>query len=251
VAILNCPGCGRGGLRVPDGRRGRVTCPTCGAEWFYPDCVEISEVEFRCSGSGALFIVVLSRRSSLHKFVIQAIKNAPTRTNARAQTEATHSPAAKRSIAVAPSRPLLPSRGIGWLARIANFRGELASNEHAVADQPDRGSSPPALKTYDAEQYNWSSFVCPYCNARSFMKCRGGHLACDGTVQIRNGSRFHQCFCGNAGFISGTIESFDGSHSILTIKPAPAEQTNPAGQTEVGAAALPSSTTVLSKRNLP
>jgi hypothetical protein len=53
MAILNCVGCGRGGLRVPDGRRGKVTCPTCGAEWFYPEVVEVSEVEFRCSSSGA------------------------------------------------------------------------------------------------------------------------------------------------------------------------------------------------------
>lgn len=31
LAILTCPGCGRGGLRVPEGRRGKVTCPRCGA----------------------------------------------------------------------------------------------------------------------------------------------------------------------------------------------------------------------------
>jgi hypothetical protein len=55
VAILTCPGCGRGRLRVPDGRRGTVTCLTCKAEWFYPERVEVSEVEFRCSASGALY----------------------------------------------------------------------------------------------------------------------------------------------------------------------------------------------------
>jgi hypothetical protein len=76
LAILSCPGCGRGGLRVPDGRRGKVTCPTCGAEWFHPETIELSDVEFRCSKSGARFNVISSRRSPLHKFVIQKINKA-------------------------------------------------------------------------------------------------------------------------------------------------------------------------------
>ena len=77
MAILTCPGCDRGGLRVPDGRRGKVTCPFCGAEWFHPPTVELSEVEFRCAKSGARFVLQMSRRSPLHKFVIQGIKDAP------------------------------------------------------------------------------------------------------------------------------------------------------------------------------
>jgi len=76
LAILTCPGCGRGSLRVPDGRRGKVTCPSCGAEWFHPETIQVRDVEFRCAQSGAGFVVQLSRRSPLHKFVIQAIKNA-------------------------------------------------------------------------------------------------------------------------------------------------------------------------------
>jgi hypothetical protein len=79
LAILTCSGCGRGGLRVPDGRRGKVTCPRCGAEWFHPETIELSEVEFRCAKSGARFVVQSSRRSPLHKFAIQVIKKAPPR----------------------------------------------------------------------------------------------------------------------------------------------------------------------------
>jgi hypothetical protein len=218
VAILNCPGCGRGGLRVPDGRRGKVTCPACGAEWFYPESIEVSEVEFRCSASGARFVIVLTRRSPFHKFVIQAVKNAPPRAAAQAAVDGTD--ALTKHLSVTAHDPtLLPSRAKGWLARIAGLEGQLASSERTVAHQ----SVPaPSLTTYDAEQYNWSSFFCPYCNAKGFVKCSGGHLACDAGVQIRSGSRFHQCFCGNAGFISGTIETFEGRQSTLADIPAAA-----------------------------
>src|SRR2546430_6639045 len=75
LAILSCPGCGRGGLRVPDGRRGKVTCPSCGAQWFHPETVESSEVEFRCSKTGARFTAIASRRSPLHQFVLKETKN--------------------------------------------------------------------------------------------------------------------------------------------------------------------------------
>src|SRR5450755_2306346 len=74
MAILVCPVCTRK-LRIPDGKRGTVKCK-CGAEWFYPETIELSDVEFRCSKSGARFNVVSSRRSPLHKFVIQAINKA-------------------------------------------------------------------------------------------------------------------------------------------------------------------------------
>jgi hypothetical protein len=29
-------------------------------------------------------------------------------------------------------------------------------------------------------------------------------------VELRNGRRFHQCFCGDAGFIDGLIKTFEG-----------------------------------------
>jgi hypothetical protein len=142
-------------------------------------------------------------------------------------------------------------RARGWWARIASFKGETVSNERAVTHHPE---PTPPLMTYSAEHYNWSSFFCPYCNAQGFIKCMGGHLACDGSVQIRSRGRFHQCFCGNAGFISGTIESFKGTQSTMTIEPpAPmaASERSSAAPTEPNAIALPSTTGISSKRNLP
>jgi hypothetical protein len=252
MAILNCPGCGRGGLRVPDGRHGKVTCPTCGAEWFYPQVVELSEVEFRCSSSGARFVVVLGRRSPLHKFVIQGIKNAARRTPAPSDDARGMGPSAKHPIAAPPAPPLLPLRARSWLARIPSFKGDIVSNEGAVADRPEPA---PPLMTYSAEQFNWSSFFCPYCNAGGFIKCGGGHLACDGSVQVRAGGRFHQCFCGNAGFISGTIETFEGTQSAMTIEPAAtmaaSNETNATVRTEPNAIALPPTKGTSSKRDLP
>src|SRR5947207_15495034 len=75
LAILSCPGCSHR-LRVPDNKRGTVTCPLCGAEWFHPELIELSSVEFRCSSNGARFKVMSSRRSPLHKFTIQKIDKA-------------------------------------------------------------------------------------------------------------------------------------------------------------------------------
>jgi hypothetical protein len=216
MAILNCPGCDRGGLRVPDGRRGKVTCPTCGAEWFYPETIELSEVEFRCSGSGARFVVVLARRSPLHQFVIHAIKNAapPASGPVSANEGSQHHPSVA---APSSSASLPPPRATGWLTRITNLKGHRAAIERsAVARHPAPAHS---LTTYDAKEYNWSSFLCPYCRAAGFVKCGGGHLACDGSVQVRNGGRFHLCFCGNAGYIFGTIESISGTASTLTDRP--------------------------------
>lgn len=196
MAILDWPGCDRGGLRVPDGRRGKVTCPRCSAEWFYPESVEVSEVEFRCSSSGARFVVVLSRRSPLHLFVIQAVKNAAPRPKANAMHEEKQS-ATELIKQTEPNHPLLPPRKVGWLGRITGLKGPAAP-----PGPPDFGSAltqatenqPQVSTTYEAKYYNWSSFFCPYCQASSFVKCGGGHLACDGTVEIRNGRRFRQCF---------------------------------------------------------
>jgi transposase-like protein len=177
LAILSCPGCGRGGLRVPDGRRGKVTCPTCGAEWFHPETVEFSEVEFRCSKSGARFTVTSSRRSPAQRFVVKEIKSAaPAATGPSAKSASSVPQPAARN-AVAPS------------LRLADPMA-------------------PAT-THDATSYNWSGFSCPYCSSSSFVRCAGGHLACDGTAELRNGRRFHQCFCGEAGFINGVIQTID------------------------------------------
>jgi hypothetical protein len=207
LAILFCPGCGRGGLRVPDGRRGKVTCPTCGAEWFYPETIELSDVEFRCSKSGARFNVISSRRSPLHKFVIQKITNAAD--GARRPAEAEPFSSSQRPGA-APA-PLSPKVG-GWLARIMGRKPEGASSTKAAIalnDQPTVTTD--AAATHDANEYNWTGFSCPYCSASSFVSGACGHLTCNGTNELRNGHYFHQCFCGHAGFISGTIKSFKGT----------------------------------------
>jgi hypothetical protein len=41
LAILSCPGCDQR-LRVPDDKRGTVTCPVCGCEWFQDGSPETS-----------------------------------------------------------------------------------------------------------------------------------------------------------------------------------------------------------------
>jgi hypothetical protein len=220
LAILTCPGCSRSGLRVPDGRRGKVTCPSCGAEWFYPESIELSEVEFRCSQSGARFVVQLSRRSPLHKFVVQGIKNAPLRPG-KASGESV--PAGQREAlesSNSSTHQIAGPKSGGWLANLFGKATAIAATTSSpvVISDVEATSPTPAPISHDANDYNWTSFFCPYCNATSFIQCRGGHFACDGTVEIRSGRRFHQCFCGNAGFIEGTIKTIEASQSIFQVE---------------------------------
>jgi hypothetical protein len=225
LAIISCPVCGRGGLRIPDDRRGKVTCPSCGAEWFYPEIVEINEVEFRCAHNGARFIVQLARRSPLHKFVIQAVKGAPAPTS-KTSTEAASdsvSTEADTSITMIPARrseaPQLARPG-GLLSRLMGKAVEVASPTQDSGDGVAKADSKENLypTCHEAREY-WSSFFCPYCNATGFIRCHGGHFACDGTVQIRNGRRFHQCFCGDAGFIEGEIKSYEVKEATFSVDP--------------------------------
>jgi len=72
VAVLSCPECEQK-LRIPDGKRGKVGCPVCGAGWLYPEAIELSGVEFRCAKNGAPFHVILSRRPPLRQFAIEKI----------------------------------------------------------------------------------------------------------------------------------------------------------------------------------
>jgi hypothetical protein len=208
LAILSCPGCSQK-LRVPDSRRGTVTCPRCGSEWFHPETIELSDVEFRCSKSGARFNLLSSRRSPLHKFVIQATNKGALKTHAP-QTE----PPSSSPQLAAKAAPALPGAGRkigGWLVGII---GGKTANLPATATDPVEGSdrsslAKPGAASYDADEYNWNGFSCPYCNASSFVSCAGGHLTCDGTVQIRKDGLFHQCFCGHAAFIVGTIKTLE------------------------------------------
>jgi hypothetical protein len=211
MAIVTCPGCGRSDLRIPDGRRATVTCPGCGAKWFHPETLEFSEVEFRCSKSGARFTVTATRRSPLDKFVIQEITKASSTANRPRSTEPAPSPQPTGK-AVAPSSWLAAPKVGGWLARI--------TGRNVAVSAPLQKAAAPAettpVATHDISEYNWAGFSCPYCLASNFVHCRsGGHLACDGTAELRDGRRFHKCFCGGAGFITGAIKTIDDNrHSV-------------------------------------
>jgi hypothetical protein len=217
MAIEICPGCSHK-LRIPDGKRGTVTCPLCGAQWFHPKTIELSDVEFRCSMSGARFNVVSSRRSPLHKFVVQRIEKAGPRTNS-APTAETAAPSHQSALeASSSSIPLVGSRVGGWLARFrkADLSG---STPHATTPKEPASDEADKVATHSADEYDWSGFSCPYCNASSFVSCGGGHLACDGSAELRSGGRFHQCFCGNAGFITGTIQDLESRRLSLEVEP--------------------------------
>jgi hypothetical protein len=176
-----------------------VTCPLCGAQWFHPNTIELSDVEFRCSKSGARFNVISSRKSPLHKFAVQQIERAQPGTKSPSMTESNSS--SKR-----PARN--PSKAGGWLARIAGRKTDvIPSVPPADLREDQMVSATTAVAMHDANEYNWSGFCCPYCGAASFVSCAGGHLACDGTAELRDGRRFHQCFCGHAGFIGGIIKN--------------------------------------------
>jgi hypothetical protein len=201
LPIVSCHVCGQK-LRVPDGKRGTVAC-RCGVEWFHPETVELSDVEFRCSMSGARFNVISSRRSPHHKFVIQQIKKA-----ACAAPAAAVSPQHASLVPIDPLSHLAPRKIGHWLASIIG-------RDRAV--QPSRPSDPVSMTetssvmvqtaARDPNEYNWNGFSCPYCAASSFVACAGGHLACDGRVELRGARRFHQCYCGAAGFIVGTVKA--------------------------------------------
>lgn len=223
MAILTCPGCGRGGLRVPDGRRGKVTCPRCGAEWFHPETIELSEVEFRCAHSGARFIVQLSRRSPLHKFVVQAIKNTPPQPSKPLHRVDDGGASDLGHAFNGSADQLFRPRPAGLLTRLFGKATAIASATNPFVLSHEQANASPVAKrsTYDADQYNWNSFICPYCSATSFIKCAGGHLACDGTVELRSGRRFHQFFCGHAAFVEGTIKTIEANHRSFEAGDAP------------------------------
>jgi hypothetical protein len=206
LAIVICPGCSHK-LRIPDGKSGKVTCPHCGAEWFHPDTLELSDVAFRCSMSGARFNVISSRRSPLHKFVIQKITTPLPEAGRPADAESP-APAQQPALDTATERMSLAGPKLrGWLSRLTGRKAvsSLATSSPGLSKETQVGEGS-TTAAHSIEEYNWSGFSCPYCGASNFVSCGGGHLACDGTATLRDGRRFHQCFCGQAGFISGSIQ---------------------------------------------
>lgn len=86
-----------------------------------------------------------------------------------------------------------------------------------------------------------------------FVKCSGGHLACNGTVELRNGQRFHQCFCGEEGFIDGVIKTIEANHRSIQPELAATSPTQ-APEKEVGGGsdmtALPTSSETTNPKRL-
>jgi len=209
LAILTCPGCSHR-LRVPDNKRGTVTCPLCGSEWFHPEVIELSNVEFRCSASGAKFNVISSRRSPLHKFTVQKVEKAVAKATGPFETGSPKSSSQSGPRNAPPALPPAAPRVAGWLAWMVGRKTEVVLTKPlSEAPKDQLTGAAISVATSDADEFNWSGLFCPYCAASSFVSCRGGHLACDGTVQVRKDGRFHQCFCGRAGFISGMIKTFE------------------------------------------
>jgi hypothetical protein len=119
---------------------------------------------------------------------------------------------------------------VGWLVGIMRGKAlDLPVSMTPTIDEKDRSSGAKAAATsYAADEYNWNGFVCPYCNATNFVSCQGGHLSCQGTVENRNGGLFHQCFCGQAGFITGTIKALEGKR--LSVEAEAASPNEPAAK---------------------
>ena len=162
--------------------------------------------------SGARFNAISSRRSPLHKFAVQEIKKAVPGAARHSSPEPAPSSEQPALQAVAPSLRLAAPRVSRWFARIVGRSADVIPSkapipEHLPADEPLSPMTQTA--THDPNEYNWSGFSCPYCSASGFVACTSGHLACDGTAELRNGRRFHQCFCGQAGFISGTMKAIE------------------------------------------
>jgi hypothetical protein len=160
--------------------------------------------------SGARFNVISSRRSPLHRFVVQEIKQAAPAATRHSEAEQP-SPSQNPSLKATPTPSLPPpaARAAGWLARIVGRKVDVPSVPPPALSRDQTSNASVPRGTHNADEYNWSGFSCPYCGASSFVLCQGGHLACDGSAELRGGHKFHQCFCGNAGFITGTIKSHE------------------------------------------
>ena len=187
--------------------------------------------------SGARFNVISSRRSPLHKFVVQKITKATTGVNRSHEAEPPSSSQRPLLKPIPPSLPLAAPRVGGWLARIMGRKAPVVPSMPPTAMPKDQaiGTTTP-VATYNIDEYNWSGFPCPYCHASNFVSCAGGHLACDGTAELRDGQRFHQCFCGHAAVITGTIKTLKSKRLSMEAK---AGSPNPPGAEHQGLSRKP------------
>jgi hypothetical protein len=180
-------------------------------------------------------MVISSRRSSLHKFVIKEIaRRAPPGSGPSVETSPTSPPLPAQNDAAHSVKLAAPKLG-GWLARIAGRKVGADSTPPGAAptSTQDPADSAFPVIAHDAGEYNWSGFSCPYCRATGFVSCGGGHLVCDGATELRTGRRFHQCFCGHAGYIEGSIKTCSAHHHVVEAEVGNAKPHSPTS-TEVG-----------------
>jgi hypothetical protein len=186
--------------------------------------------------------VISTRWSPLHKFVIQQIAKAAPVAAPRPRSAEEGPSLQPLGRAVVPSSRIVAPKVYAWLARITG-RSDAANPAPPLAKPTEHSNTTP-VATHDANENNWAGFACPYCSSAAFVHCRaGGHLACDGTAELRNGRRFHQCFCGGAGFITGTIETIGSNRLAVEVDPGTAQPTTPKSEGLTGkpaALALPS-----------
>jgi hypothetical protein len=81
------------------------------------------------------------------------------------------------------------------LARVTGREADLTHSTPPAATPKEQASDEAdKVATHNADEYDWSGFSCPYCNASSFVACGGGHLACDGTAELRKDAAFINAF---------------------------------------------------------
>ena len=150
----------------------------------------------------------MSYRPDDHRSISLWSRRLPRRRMVRAApAEAEQSSSSQQASlnAGAPPVPLAAPTVGGWLARIVGRKSELVLRRHLPPCQRIKRPARrfPAPRTMPMNTIGLD-FLVPIVTLPVLSRCSGGHLSCDGTAEVRNGRRFHQCFCGNAAFISET-----------------------------------------------
>jgi hypothetical protein len=112
------------------------------------------------------------------------------------------------------SEELVLSRAATVGVRLMNWFGIKRKTSSPLTDKgpPEEPSAnlPVMQSTRDFDEYDWDGFECPYCHATGFVSCADGHLVCDSSVELRDGKRFHRCYCGIDGFLEQSISAIEG-----------------------------------------